>query len=383
MGQPPPDHRHLGPVQFDVSGYAGVSYDDNINGSQYAPESDIISRLGVNVNLDWQATANSELQLGTGIGYLDYQTYTANNGLEVSPNSALTYAVSLDDVILTLFDQLSYSKEVRTQAALANVTTLPQLDNNVGARVEWDPGHWTFLASYSHDNDVSTHANDYLNRASEYLYARAGWRFAEATQAGLEASDALTRYQTFSLNNNQNLSIGGYVNWKVLPSLTFTLRGGPAFYEPESGSIAGNAAQNTYYFNLEANQQITSYLSHRLSVQRSLQAGINLGTGYEQELDVNYSISWALTQWITVGVQASYVDGQQSLGLPNNLVSSPQISVLQNENYAQYGGGLQASWQCTQHLSANLGFNHWQRESNLADRSYSDNSVYFQLNYTF
>lgn len=370
-------------MQFDVGGYAGVSYDDNINGSQFAQESDIISRLGFNVSLDWQATANSQLQLGTGIGYLDYQTYTGNSGLEVSPNSALTYAVSLDDVVLTLFDQLSYSREVRTQAALANVTTLPQLDNNVGARVEWDPGHWTLLASYSHANDASTHANDYLNRASEYLYARAGWRFAEATQAGLEASDALTRYQTSSLNNNQNLSIGGYVNWKVRPSLTFTLRGGPAFYEPESGSAAGSVAQNTYYFNLEASQQITDYLSHHLSVQRSLQAGINQGTGYDQELDVNYSISWALTQWITVSAQASYVDGKQSLGLPNNLSSNPQIPAPENENYTQYGGGLQASWQCTQHLATNLGFNHWHRDSNLAGRTYSDNSVYFQLSYTF
>jgi len=67
---------------------------------------------------------------------------------------------------------------VRTEAALANIATLPQLNNNTGLRAEWDPGHWTLLGSYSHDVSVSDHANDYLNLASEYFYVRAGWRFA-------------------------------------------------------------------------------------------------------------------------------------------------------------------------------------------------------------
>jgi len=263
------------------------------------------------------------------------------------------------------------------------VTTLPQLNNNVGARLEWDPDHWTLLASYSHDDSVSTHANDYLNRGSEYLYARAGWRFAEATQAGVEASDALTRYQVADQNNNQNLSVGAFVNWKVLPSLTLTARGGPAIYEPDSGSTVGNASSDTYYVDLEASQQITDYLSHRLSLERSLQPAVNQGSGYDQELDLGYSLTWLLTRWITLVAQANYTDGQQSFGPSVSLVSGPPVPVNSNESYQQYGAGLQAIWQMTDHWSTSVNFNHLLRNSNLAGRTYSDNAVSFQLNYRF
>lgn len=377
----PADRPHWGPVQFALGGYGGVAYDDNINGSQRTPESDVISQVGANLNFDWPATDHTELQFGTGIGYLNYQNYSANSGLEVNPDSALMYAISMDDVILTLFDQFSYSREVRAEAALANVVTLPQLDNNAGIRTEWHPGQWTLLASYSHDDYVSDHANDYLNRSSEYFFARAGWRFAEATQAGLEASDGLAYYQAATQNNNQNLSAGAYLEWKLRPSLQFTLRGGSVFYEPDSsGSTGGGSSFDSYYVGLEASHQLTGFLSHNLSINRSLQAGVNQGGGYIEQLSITYSIAWMLTQHITVRALASYADGKQPL---EQLSPIFPILIIADENYQQYDGGLQVSWQCTGHTAVSVDFNHWLRNSNLPDRSYSDNSVSFQLNYNF
>jgi hypothetical protein len=374
---PPPAARHFGPVNFDLGGYLSATYDDNINASEVSPQSDVISQIGANINLNWAATDYSQLQFGTSLGYLNYQTYTANNGLEINPNSALTYAISLDDVIVTFFDQLSYSREVRTEAALVNVTTLPQLNNNVGARVEWDPGHWTWLASYSHDDYVSDHANDFLNRASEYFYARGGWRFAAATQAGLEASDGLTRYQVFSQNDSQNISLGGYLNWQVRPAINFTLRGGPTFYAPSRGSTL-----SSYYVSLEASHQINDYLSHSLTLQRSLQPALNQGGSFLQQLNANYAISWSLTRWVTASLTASYVDGQQSLApvitAPHSVTALPST-----ENYQQWGVGLQLLWQCTAHLSTSAQFHHWDRQSSLANRAYTDNSISLQLNYTY
>ena len=88
------------------------------------------------MGFDWPATDHSDLQFGTGIGYVNYLRNTRNSGLEISPDSALTYALSLDDVILTLYDQFSYTRQVTTEAALANVATRPQLNNTAGLRVE-------------------------------------------------------------------------------------------------------------------------------------------------------------------------------------------------------------------------------------------------------
>jgi len=338
--------------------------------------------VGVNLSLDWQATDHSELQFGTGLGYLDYLKYTGNNGVEISPNSALTYAISLDEVTLTAFEQLGYSREVRTEAALANITTQPQFNNNAGLRAAWSPGHWMLSASYSHADYVSDHANDYLNRSAENFLASAGWRFAEATQVGIEASDALTRYQVSGQGNNQNVSVGGFVDWQVRPCLHFSLRGGPVFYEPESGSAGTSSTLNTYYVSLAASHQLTDYLAHSLNIQRSLQAGANQGSSHLEQFTANYTISWTLTQRITVSVSANYVDGQQSLAA-GPISRFPIPAVLANENYQQYAVGLGSSWRCTDHLAISLNFNHWLRNSDLPDRSYSDNSVALQMNYAF
>lgn len=378
------DQPSFGPVQWSAGAYADTSYNDNINGAADHPEADVISGAGLNLSLSWQATPNSTLLFGTGIGYLDYFKYTADSGIQITPDSALTYAVSLDDVLFTFFDQFSCSRNVQSQPSLANVATLLQLNNNLGLRVEWDPGQWVLLASYSHDDFASDHANDFLNRSSEYAFARAGWRFAESTQAGMEASGTWTSYQIAEQNNNQNLSLGGYLEWMVRPSLNVTFRGGPVFYNAQPGANAGASSVDSYYVSVEVTHQINDFLSEALDVERSLQSGLNLGGSYFEQLSASYSFSWAVTQRIRLSASAAYTDGQQSLADSYVLQSNGQIApALNQESYQQYSGGCQAAWQATDHLGAEVGFNHLLRDSNLAGRTYSENVLSLQFNYSF
>ena len=370
-----PDRPHLGPVQLTLGAYASVAYDDNINEAQNNPEADYITRGGANLGFDWPATDYSDLQFGTGIGYVHYHRYTSNNGLEISPNSALTYALTLDEVTFTFFDQFSYTREVTTEAALANVTTQPLLNNTLGVRVGWEPGKWTLQTSYSHVDTVSDHANDYLNSSSEFFFGRAGWRFAEATEAGMEASGGWTDYQVASQPNSYNVSLGGYVEWQLRPSLHFTLRGGPTYYEFISQTpAAGNSSLSSYYVSLTTSHQFTDFLSQSLNLERSVQPGINQGSSYVEQLMATYSLSWALTQHINLGPSAAFVNGQQPLG------NFPFPSL---EYYQRYGAGAQLSWRFTDHLAGSLGYNYWLRDSNLPDRGYSENSVSFDLTYAF
>lgn len=376
-----PNQPHLGPVLLALGAHANFNFNDNINGSQNNPESDVISEAGATLGFDWPATERSDLRLGTGVGYIHYFRYTANNGLEVTPNSALTYSLSWKDLVLTLYDQLSYTRQVTTEAALANVATLPQFDNTVGARAEWDPGHWAFQASYGHDIYLSDTAHNYLNRASEDLYGQAGWRFALNTQAGFEASASLAAYQLASQGNVDSYSIGPYVQWQILQSLNLTLRGGPTIYQfqmPSQGG--GNSSLNSYYASLIVSQQLTDYLSQSLSVNQSVQLGANQGASYVKQLSVGYSISWALTQRISLGASVTYDNGQQPFTQAFFLGIFP---INTTENFEAYGGGLQASWRFTDHLTASLGYNHTLRDSNLAGRNFSDNSVFLGMSYTF
>ena len=382
---PAPAQPHLGPVFYNLSAYTSLTYSDNINNSQTDAQPDVYSQTGVNLGLQWPATPSSNLQLNTGISYLHYFKYPVNNGLEISPGSILSYALSWDDASLTFYDQASYTRQVTTEAALANTASLPQFENTVGLLGKWDPGHWIFQSSYSYVINRSDSAHDYLNSASQELFGRAGWRFAEVTQAGVEASGSLTSYDVASQSNNSSYSAGGYVEWDVKPWLQFTARGGPTFYEfyPQSPGVASSLL-DSYYVSLIVNHQIADFLSENLSVLHSIQLGANQGSDYVEQTTASYYLTWALTRRMNLNASLTYINGQQPLTEGSiEIFPGVFIPIQALEKYQLYSGGLSASWQFTDHLSASVSYSYTQRASNLSNRSYSTDSVTVQASYGF
>jgi len=372
----------LGPAQLGLGFGLTSTYADNISGSQYNPEADWYSQLGTTVDLDWAATERSDVHLNSGIGYLYYEHYQANNGLTVTPDSAFTYAVSWDDVTLTVYDQLTYSRQVQTEAALANVSSLPRLDNNSGLRAEYDPGKWTFQGSYSYDEYVTDPATEYLNRSSEYFFGRIGRFTAPQSQFGMEVSEGLTTYEQAIEPNSDNFSVGLYAELQLLSSLELTVRGGPSVdeYMYPAGS-GGNSTVTSYYFTVSLTHQLTDYLSQSVEIDRSTQPGLVLGTPYTQQLSVGYTLSYNLTQSISLAGTLSVEDGSQpyTLYIPGSQISYGQGT----ENYTRYGVTLSASWQIAKHWNCNLTVTRYQRDSNLAGDSYNADTVSAAINYAF
>jgi hypothetical protein len=375
-----PGGHYLGPVPFTLGVYAGASFNDNINGTQDNRESDIILSAGLNLGASWAPTGQSELQLGAGVGYDRYLKYQTNSGLNVYPNSALTYSIALGDVKATLFDQLTYAREVISEGALADIPVLPRLENTIGTRLAWNPNQWTLQGSYSHDDYLSEGNGQNLNRSSEYFFTRGGWLFAGGTEAGLEASYSLTSYEVLTQDNSSGVSVGAYAKWQLRQSLNLTLRGGPTLYTYASGSgTAGSTQLVSYYIDLEANQQLTDFLSQQLSIDRSVQPGLNGSGAYIEQLAATYSAFWALTQRIRLGAAFTYENGSQPL--PVTLPGGFMTESL--ENYDRYGVQPQITWQLTAKLSSSLSYSYWLRQSNMAGRGYLDNSVSCIFNYTF
>jgi hypothetical protein len=401
-----PDQSHLGPFQLSSSLNAGAAFNDNINGSQTAPQADVISHAGADLALAWGATDQSLLQIGAGIGYVHYFKNSENGGLEVTPNSALSYRMGFTDGSLAVFDQVSYSQQVVQEPALVNVATLPRLENTVGTRVTWEPGRWELQAGYSHDDYLSTSSSfDYLNRSSEYFFTRDGWRFAEATQAGIEASGGLTSYQQSLQSNDKSLSLGLYSKWQVTKAIRATVRGGSTEYffdAPKSGTpqstnglsfgtpgqiyylyygpapVAAARATprstlSSYYAGLDVSQQLNEFFTHSISLHRDVSLGVDPGSDYVDQLATTYSFAWSLTQWITLGGQAEYLRGNQPLGF----FASGQ------EHFSFYGGGPTLGWAITRKLAGSINYSWWQRMSDLPGRNYAQNILSLNLTYTF
>lgn len=370
-----PDVHHLGPVLFAPGLYTGIQFNDNITLAQEGTLSDEIIHSGVTLNVNWPATPQSALNLDVSIGYRHYLEHSQYDGLEVAPNSALTYSITWDEGSLAFFDQISYLQDVISQPALTGVASFPRLENTVGTRLTFEPGNWELAAGYSHYNffsDSSTY--QYLNRASEYFFSRAGWRFSQKTEAGVEASASLTSYDLPIQSDNDSISIGGFVDWQITHAIRASLRGGPTYYTFYGTEGRPNSTLNAYYFSLELEHQFTDFLSYRVDVRHDVSVGINVGSDYIESTTASCILSCALTQRLSASLNFNYEKGNQPF----------QIFIFEfKENFEQYGITPGVSWQLTDRLAASLNYSYYNRTSDLPGRNYTQNTLDLRLIYNF
>jgi hypothetical protein len=367
---------HLGPVQFTFGSTASVAYDDNVNLTASSPQADMILSAGLSARLAWPVTPQSELDLNAGIGYTRYLANSSLSHWDIAPDSALTWSVMFEDGSLTFFDNFSFTQEVVSEAALSGTGQLPRYDNTIGTRASWLPGQWLVQAGYSHDNYFSDDpAFSYLNRASEYFFARGAWRFAESTQAGVEASVGVTKYDLPIQNDNTSYSFGPYADWQVTKNLHASIRGGPTIYQFDSTGQSGQGGGlNSYYLGLDVTHQLAAFLSHHVGVQRNVQPGLTQGSDYIEQLSAWYDISWAMTPHFTVLANVSYEHGTQPL---------QNLGIIVKEDYDRVGVGPGLAWQITGKLSSSLAYWHRERQSNLDGHGYIENNITWRVDYRF
>jgi hypothetical protein len=243
--------------------------------------------------------------------------------------------------------------------------------------VTWWPGQAITQVGYSHYNFFSDSAGfDYLSRASEYFFGRAGWRFAEQTQAGVEASGSLTAYDLHLQSDNQSVSVGPYLEWQITRTFGVSLRGGPTVYwfDANRPGQAGSEL-SSYYAGVQVTHQLTDFILQSLSVVRDVRLGVNQGSDYIEELTGLYSVSWALTRRVSVGVNVGYEHGTQPL---------PSRSGAISEVYDRYFVGGSLSYRFSHHLSTGLTFQRWERISNITSQfGYSQDTLGLQAAYNF
>ena len=372
----PPDQPYLGPLHLSLGAYSSFSFDNDINLSQYNPQSDAIIGSGLNLGVSWPATSLSTLQFNSQVGYNFYLRHPADDYLQISPGSALTWTFLLDDWSLTFFDQLGYSRNVISVAAVSNVSGIPILNNTLGLRAQWQSGQWQLQTGYSYNNYLSTAAEfNYLDNASQYFFARGAWLFAGDAQLGLEASTSITDYSHQTQSDSTSYSAGPYLEWNVIHSLHVSLHGGPTIYVfAANASGQASSSLNSYYVNLDLTHQLTAFISEELSVDRSVSLGYGVGTAFTELLNTSYTVRWAAKPWLNFTLGLNYQVGQQpgTIGLFNT-----------TENFDRFGISSGVSYQITHKLSSSLNYSHWTRGSNIPGNSYGDDNVSLQFQYAF
>ncbi|MCS7091164.1 MAG: hypothetical protein RMN51_13145 [Verrucomicrobiota bacterium] len=373
---PPEEGLRTGPVTYSISLGYGVEWNDNIFYRKRDRESDWIHSPQASVRAVWQATKDSVLSAGVGLGYRKYLDHSGLDRFYVAPDTALFYDLPVRDWVITLFEQASYSTDVLSQGALSGQAEFPRFENTVGFRALWLPDRYVLGFGYAHYNFVSDGDRfSYLDRASEQGFVRLGYRWAELSQAGVEISGAWTRFSSDLRGDNRNFSVGPYVIWQLTEATDFSVRGGYTFYEFDADAFnPRERSLDSWYLSGEARNRLTDHIQQAFSIARVVTQGLNRGnrffSDFLESLTASYRVQWAFHEQGTAGFDAFYEHSSEPRG-------------GQDETYDRFGVGVSSRWQFTRHFIAAVGYRFTWKDSDTNDFDYRLNLVSMQLNYRF
>ena len=366
---PPYDRLKAGPVTFDVGLAYALDWNDNIRYASSSLEDDFIHRPQLNLRAVWPAKEHSSLSFGVGIGYLKYMKNSDLDRFVVTPDSELAWDIRVKDCVFTLYDRFQYSQDVLSQGALSGTAEFPRIENTAGARGRWYLERYLFELGYGHYNFFAESSDyAYLNRSSELLFGRAAYRFAQATHAGVETSSSLTSYDPASRSDNTSVSVGPFVEWQITRAIRLSLRGGYVFYffDPSQLDPQGHDL-SSWYAGIEANHQLTKYVTHGLTASREASQGINLNSEFMELLSVRYFLSWAFYRHARFTGDFLYEHG-----------SEPQT-----EEYDRFGFGAGLNYQLLRRLSAGVLYRLYNKDSDFNSFDYRQNGVTLSVGYQF
>jgi Putative beta-barrel porin 2 len=369
----PQDYHTQGHLTYAASLNYDVEFRDNVFSADNNKQSDFIHRPFLDLRALWKATKGSSLQFGAGIGYTKYTRFTDQDRLNVSPKTTIAWDIPVKDFLLTVYDRVSYSEDVLSQAVVSGVAAFPRLENTAGLRATWSPDRYQFQLGYGHQNFHSSSAQfSYVNRSSETVFGRAAYRFHPSTLAGVEGSAAFTDYSQNIQANNQSFSAGPYVEWQLTRYMDLSLRGGMVHYtfDPTPSSPGPISDLNSYYAGAEIRHRLTQNIRQSLTLDKKVQQGLNQGGRYIASTELAYDASWQINNKFGLTVDGRFEDGKES-------------AVTADESYQRMGGGLGIRYQLTRRLSPALRYAYLKRTSNTAGRGYEVNSVTLSLSYQF
>ncbi|WP_309384255.1 hypothetical protein [Cerasicoccus frondis] len=380
----------IGGFVFDLAATFNVTYNDNINYAEYNPIWDIILRPGIVLSGRYQVTELNTLSVSIGMGYEKYirnpELDSINNFLNITPDTKIAFTVFIDDVTLEFYDRLSYSVDAADAFSLngAVVSNNPldygRFTNIAGVDADWDLNDLVLFAGFSRLDVIPTSSLfDYTQRHEYQLAGGPRLMVEDNLTVGVTGSLNYNVYEEGVNNNSWSWSVGPMAIWQASENL----------------SLAGNFAYQEFYFDtggtINDSTQPSGIIgsvtaSHRLSsvFEHSLTASHSFNYGYLSNVDsvfsVIYAFNWRMNSKISPRGQAFYELGADSGGSGFNSLGQP---VSTAEDYGRYGVGVGVDYSLSSKLKASLDYAFSRKDSNLFNRSYTQNIVTLGLRYDF
>src|SRR5437763_4257074 len=284
----------LGPVRFRVGATVGVEYNDNINYAEVGTKDDVIITPSLTLDMLWPVTQINTLRLDLGIVYSFYLDHSSANTdfLLVAPKSQLAFDIFIGDFRIDLHDKMQLQQDPVQEGALSNVVNYGRFENTAGVSVLWDLNKLLLQVGYDHYNFIATNSDfDYLNRNAEMVGGSAAFIVNPTITIGAEGNAVFTRYDNQGggagiLNDNEDYSVGGFVEAAITSNLKVRLAGGYQWIDFDQNFVTfffGPFAINFPDHKNLADYYVNGLISHRINAQISQ----TLSAGHENQLGVH------------------------------------------------------------------------------------------------
>ena len=381
-----------GPVLFNFTASVQGEYVDNIGLVNSGAQSDFLITPEVGIQAQWPVTELNTLTFNTSLGYTKYLIHSQfdQSQIVVSPDSALSFDVYTGDFKINFHDAFSYQQDPVDEAELSNVVNFDRFQNDVGAGVLWDLNKVILTLNYDHINfictDLQTNTGAYvpdagaLSFTADQVSASGELHVSSTLIGGVEAAASDRTYTQFSGDYTQ-LSAGPYVKLQITDYIKAQLSGGFQYIDSPQNNFTdlsqagiygpgyGSGHDSGYYFNLTLDHEVNKYFLQRLSLGHELELGL-----VAEESDVsyiNYSASWHVNSHLNLALTLGYQDVTEEGG------------VIDAASFDYFTGALQANFPVTKSISGSVLYNFSNKSADIADQSYTQNSIGFILTYHF
>ena len=245
---------------------------------------------------------------------------------------------------------------------------------------------------YDHYNYVSTtSAFDYLNRNSEIVYGSAAFVATPTITLGVEGNAAFTRFEQAVLNDNEDYSVGGFVEAALTSNLKVRVAGGYQWIDFDNNFVFFPLATpfgtvlipfqdhkdlSDYYVNGLIGHRINATISQTLSAGHENQLGVN--SNFITLNYVRHTLSWNLIRNTLLSTEFFYEDAKESGGFAGFGVGGSG-----GEHFHRIGGAITLGYQLTPHVTLGARYQGTSKDSNLLLRDYNQNRISIDGTYSF
>jgi hypothetical protein len=369
------DFMKFGPVNVDASVQLELEYNDNVGLSENNRESDFIFRPRLNVDAEWRASQLNTIRLGLGLSYAKYfrNSHLDTQSLLLDPGTQLGFDIFVGEHLrLNIHDRIQIVQNPIDEATLSNVQRFARLQNSAGvtAFIRY-PDH-DFVLGYDHFNYNTLSSNfDYLDRTEEQFFMSARRRVTDAFGVGIEGSTALVKYSEHVNNDATSWSAGAFTDATLSEYSKLRLSAGYQSMSFEANGSSGDRSDfGGWYANISVAQRLTQYWSHSVTAGREARLGLTVN--YADYVFARYAAIWRMNAVLTWTFDAFVEDAKESGG-----------AAVSAEHASRWGVGAALAWKLGARTMLGLRYQYVDKDSDLALRSYYQDSVLLSLNHQF